>query len=304
VRHVRVRNDRIGGEAESEDSITIENSKYVVIDHVSASWARDEIINGYGNNDFVTISNSVFSYGLPRHDKCALLGSDPKNNQKFSFIGNVCAHSGDRNPDINFRPASCVEVINNVFYNAGSEFAEVWETYGGTPVSLVGNSFKAGPDTVSNAPGIIRQTIGSAGKASIYLSDNQFFGSFNHIDASVAAAQRNTPPCPLTISPQAASSAFDNILAQSGAWPRDPIDSVVIADVRNGTGRIVALPGAIPAIASGTPYPDRDKDGMDDRWEARNGAKVGVWDPWADGNKDGILNFDAFLDHLERQLLA
>ena len=147
VRHVRVRNDRIGGEKESEDSITIENSKHVIIDHVSASWARDEVINGYGNNDFVTISNSIFSYGIPKHDKCALLASDPKNVQKFSFIGNICAHSGDRNPDINFKPASCVEVVNNVFYNAGSEFAEIWETYGGTPVSLVGNSFKSGPDT-------------------------------------------------------------------------------------------------------------------------------------------------------------
>jgi pectate lyase len=303
VRHVRVRNDRIGGEKESEDSITIENSKYVIVDHVSGSWARDEVINGYGNNDFVTISNSIFAYGIPKHDKCALLASDPKNVQKFSFVGNICAHSGDRNPDINFKPASCVEVVNNIFYNAGSEFAEVWETYGGTPVALVGNSFKAGPDTVSQAPGVVRQTIGSKGMASIYLQDNQFFGSFNHIDASVAVAQKNTPPCPLTLTPASASAAYDSVLAKSGAWPRDAIDATVVTDVRNRTGNIVSLPGAIPAIAAGTPYPDSDNDGMDDRWEAGAGAKVGVADAWLDGNKDGTLNFDAFLDHLERNLL-
>ena len=303
VRHVRVRNDRIGGEKESEDSITIENSKYVIVDHVSASWARDEVINGYGNNDFITISNSIFSYGIPRHDKCALLGSDPKNAQKFSFTGNLCAHNGDRNPDINFRPASCVEIVNNVFYNAGSEFAEIWETYGGTPASLVGNSFKAGPDTVSHAPGIVRQMIGSKGMASIYLRDNQFFGSFNHIDAYVSVAQKNSPPCPLTLIPATASAAYSSVLATSGAWPRDAIDAEVIADVRNGTGRIMSQPGSIPVIAAGTPYPDRDNDGMDDRWETANGAKVGVFDAWLDANRDGVLNFDAFLDNLDQILL-
>ncbi len=303
VRHVRIRNDRIGGEKESEDSITIENSKYVVIDQVSASWARDEIINGYGNNDFITVSNSIFSYGIPKHDKCALLGSDPKNAQNFSFIGNICAHNGDRNPDINFKPSSCVEVVNNVFYNAVSEFAEVWETYGGTPVSIVGNSFKAGIDTTDGAVGIIRQTVESTGNSAIYLHDNQFFGAFTDIDASVAVARRNTPPCPLTVKPMAAGVAYSSVLAKSGARPRDAIDVEVVNDVINRTGQIVMLPGSIPAIFAGTPYPDADRDGMDDRWEVKNGAKVGAADSWLDGNRDGITNLDAFLDYLHKQLV-
>src|SRR3546814_4894169 len=53
-------------------------------DHVSASWARDELINGYGDNDWITISNSIFAEGIPRHDKCALLASDPKGPQHLS----------------------------------------------------------------------------------------------------------------------------------------------------------------------------------------------------------------------------
>lgn len=303
VRHVRIRNDRIGGERESEDSITIENSNHVIIDQVSASWARDEIINGYGNNDFITVSNSIFSYGIPRHDKCVLMASDPKFPQKFSFIGNVCAHNGDRNPDINFKPNSCVEVINNVFYNAQSEFAEIWETYGGTPVSIVGNSFKAGKDTSDSTVGIIRQTIGSTGTSAIFLNDNQFFGNFNYIDASVAVARRNSPICPLTIKPLSVGAAYSAVLSKSGAWPRDAIDDEVVRDVLNGTGQIVSLPGAIPAMLAGTPYPDSDLDGMDDRWETKNGAKVGVSDPWLDANRDGVTNFDAFLQYLHLLLL-
>lgn len=302
VRHIRVRNDLFGGDEGSEDSITIEKSKYVVIDHVSGSWARDEIINGYGNNDHITISNSIFAYGIPRHDKCALLGSDPDPDkpQKFSFIGNLCAHNGDRNPDINFPRDSCVEVVNNVFYNAGSEFAEVWESYGGTPVALVGNSFKAGPDTSKIAVGITRQTVGSRGVASIYMKDNQFFGNFEHVTSWAMMAGSDTPPCPLTLTAQSAAKAFDRVLGNAGAWPRDAIDRQVINDVRKGSGHIVKLPGAIPAIAAGTPYADIDEDGMDDGWEAKNGAKIGAFDAWADGDGDGVANLDAFLDHLDR----
>lgn len=174
VRHLRIRNDRIGEERGAEDSVTIENSSFVLIDQVSASWARDELINGYADNDHLTISNSVFAYALPRHDKCALLASDPRDAQHLSFIGNLCAHNGDRNPDINVPPGSCVEVIGNVFYNAQSEFAEVWESHGGSPVALAGNSFVAGPDTAKTAVGIVRQTVGSTGPASIYMNGNAF----------------------------------------------------------------------------------------------------------------------------------
>lgn len=303
VRHVRVRNDRIGGERESEDSITIENSSKVVIDHVSASWARDELINGYGDNDFITISNSIFAYGIPKHDKCALLGSDPKNVQNLSFIGNICAHNGDRNPDINFRPSSCIEILNNIFFDAQSEFAEIWESYGGTPVSLVGNIFKAGPNSSAHSVGIIRQTEGSAGPSRIFIDDNRFIGDFNHIDASVADVRQTGPLCPFTVKPVSAEKAFDTVLASAGAWPRDPIDLRVVGDVRNGTGKIVSKPGEIPPVSNGMPYTDSDADGMDDQWERNNGTKVGRFDPWGDANGDGVPNFEAFLDYLDRSLL-
>src|SRR3546814_12573615 len=72
--------------------------------------------------------------------------------QRFSFVKNLCAHNGDRNPDANFPPDSCVEIVNNVFYNAGSPFDEIWESAGGKPVNIINNYFRAGPNT-SGAPG-------------------------------------------------------------------------------------------------------------------------------------------------------
>ena len=304
VRHIRVRNDRIGDERGSEDSFTVEKSAFVIFDHVSASWARDELVNGYDDNDYITVSNSIFAWGIPRHDKCALLASHPADRQHFSFIGNICAHSGDRNPDVNFPPGSCIEVINNVLYNAKSEFAEVWETWGGTPVSLVGNSFVAGPDTMRGAVGIARQTIGSKGAASIYMADNAFIGRFLHVVPSAASHARAAPPCRLTVKPMKAAAGYEAVLKKSGAWPRDSLDRQVVEDVRARRGRIVQAPGTIPPIASAAPYRDNDGDGMDDRWEAANGIDPGKFDAWADSDQDGTSNMDAYLDHLDAVLVG
>lgn len=301
IRNIRVRNDRIGDERGSEDSFTIEGSTRVILDHVSASWARDELVNGFADNDWITVSNSIFAYGIPKHDKCALLGSDPPDAEHFSFIGNVCAHSGDRNPDINFPPGSCVEVVNNVFYNAQSEFAEIWETYGGTPVSLVGNVFKAGHDTKPTTVGVTRQTFGSAGASTIYMKDNAFDGDFVHVTQAAQAITQATAPCPLTVSPDPARSAYDTVLARAGTWPRDAIDREVVSDVRNRTGKIVKMPGVIPPFATAQYYPDADGDGMDDRWEKANRVNPSSLDPWDDANGDGVTNFDNFLQHLDQE---
>ncbi len=299
IRHVRVRLDRLSENRKSDDGITIENSRNVIVDHVSASWASDELINGYGDNDNITISNSIFSYGIPSHDKCALLASDPQDAQKLSFIGNICAHNGDRNPDINFPPESCAEVVNNVLYNAQSQFAEVWEGFGGSPVSIVGNTFIAGSDTRIVAQGIARNTIGSTGTAQIYIWDNDFHGDFDHISGTARSAQVERPPCPLTIDPLEAAEAYAGVLATAGAWPRDAIDTQVVSDIENRRGKIIRTPGSIVELPGGEPYPDSDRDGMDDRWEVSHGADPQVADTWEDTNADGISNFEEFLSYRE-----
>lgn len=304
IRHIRVRNDQVGSHRGSEDSFTIENSEQVILDHVSASWARDELVNGYGDNDWITISNSIFAEGIPRHDKCALLASDPKGPQHLSFIGNICAHNGDRNPDLNFPPGSCVEVVNNILYNGQSEFAEIWESFGGVPVSLVGNSFIAGMNTRPDTIGVARNVMGSKGVAKVYLADNRFDGDFVHLSPLLAEAEVTAPPCPATIAAAPAEQAYKNVLRDAGAFPRDRFDRRVVNQVRERKGHIVKQPGLIEEPVPGAPYADADGDGIDDGWEARNGADPHKADPWGDADGDGIANLDQFLDQLSRDRMA
>ncbi|WOK36505.1 pectate lyase [Sphingomonas sp. C3-2] len=304
VRHIRVRTDRRGTDRASNSAFIIENSSKVVLDHVSASWALDENVGGYATNTDVTISSSIFAEGIPRHDKCALLSSDPRGPQRLSFIRNLCAHNGDRNPDINFMPGSCVEVINNVLYNASVEFAEVWESYGGTPVSIVGNYFKAGPNTKAVAAAITRQTVESKGNAQVYVLDNQLDGLLSAQTPNVAPILVRNPTCPLASPVMPASAAYTQVLQSSGAFPRDSVDERIVGEVRTRTGAQRTDPGILPVLAAGRPYADADKDGMSDSWEVANGLNPAQNDAWGDKDGNGWSNLDDFLNYAHAQVLA
>ncbi len=302
IRYIRVRPDRRGDQREANSAIVIEQSRRVILDHVSTSWSLDENMGNQGQNDEITISNSIFAEGIPRHDKCALLGSDAIGPQHVSFIRNLCAHNGDRNPDINFPPKSCIEVVNNVLYDGVVEFAEIWESSGGTPVSIVGNYFKAGPSTKRDyAHGLVQQSVGSTGHARLYASGNVFDGVIPE-NEGVAAIKVPSPPCPLTITPTSAETAYRTVLDQSGAFPRDEVDRRIVSEVRARTGHIVSTFGTLPTIAAGQPYPDRDGDGMSDDWEIAHGLNPDVFDAWGDRDGDGWTNLDEFLDSLSKSL--
>ena len=304
IRHVRSRPNLLGDFRPSNDAITIENSHNVIIDHVSGSWARDENVSGYRQNDNVTISWSIFADGLTPHDKCALLGSDPTGPQKFSFIGNLCANTGDRNPDLNFTPLSCVEIINNVFYNAGSQFVEIWESYGGTSANIVGNWFRAGPNTSSSAIGIDRRQTGSKGTARVWLWDNQFDGQFVQEASSLAQIISPHPVCPLSTPPKSSAHAYATVLQNAGAFPRDSFDRRIIVEVQTRTGSFKEVAGPMPLLAGGEAYPDQDADGMSDAWETEFGTNIDVADSWADANGDGLSNLEAFLDYAHGRKMA
>ncbi|HEY1145901.1 MAG TPA: pectate lyase [Allosphingosinicella sp.] len=304
IRHIRVRTDLAGAQRGSNDAFTIDNSRNVILDHVSGSWALDENVNSSTQADDITISWSIFAEGIIRHDKCALLGSDPTGPQQLSFIKNLCADNGDRNPDMNFTPGSCVEVINNVFYNGQHQFAEVWETYGGSPVNIVGNYFKAGPNTASGTPAIDRQVIGSTGRARIYLEGNRLDGDLVDQSPPVAVAVVPLPVCELPDSILDASGAYTQVLDHAGAFPRDAVDRRIVSEVRERGGSLKRRPGVLPSIAGGTPYPDADHDGMSDTWERENGLDPAVNDAWADKDGNGWANLEEFLDYAHRRLLA
>jgi hypothetical protein len=296
------------------DALTIESSKRVYVDHVSGSWATDENFNSHANATDLTIAHSLFGEGLNKHSKCALLGSDPRIPQNITFRKNACVSHRDRNPDDNHYGGSCIDIINNVFFNARSEWGEIFSQYpGGTPISYVGNFFKAGPSTEDTTYAMNWNDTASVAGPHIYQVDNQIWSPKNKnvvlIAPDTVQYLVTKPPCPLSVSTiEPARDAYDDVRRTAGAFPRDSFDRGLMQDMgaieEHGKGKQVRKPGDLPTIDNGKAYVDDDNDGMADSMEAAVGAKPGLSDPWEDSDGDGWANFDQFMAQLEKDRLA
>jgi pectate lyase len=313
IRHVRLR-PQLPNWVKNVDALTVESSQRVYVDHVSGSWATDENFNSHANTTDLTVSHSLFGEGLNKHSKCALLGSDPRIPQKITFWKNACVSNRDRNPDDNHYGGSCIDIVNNVFFNARSEWGEVFSQYpGGTPISFVGNFFKAGPSTEDTTYAINWNDTATVAGPQIYQVDNQIWSPK---DKNVVLIAPDTeqylvakPPCPLSVSTiEPARDAYDNVRRTAGAFPRDAFDRGLMRDMgaidEHGKGQMIRAPRDLPSIEGGTAYADKDGDGMADAMEAAIGAKPGVSDAWEDSDGDGWANFDQFMAQLEKDRLV
>jgi hypothetical protein len=313
IRHIRLR-PRFAETVPNVDALTVEGSGRVYVDHVSGSWATDENFNAYSQTTELTVAYSVFGEGLRKHSKCTLLGADPTGPQSISFWRNVCVSNNDRNPDNNHYAGSCVDIVDNVFYNAGSEWGEIFtQQPGGTPISFVGNTFKAGPSTIMHTYAINWNDTASIAPPKIFADVNAVWAPGSKTVTLVAPDTVShiiaAPPCPLSVtSLRDPSAAYREVLARAGAFPRDAVDTRLTTEVgplgSAGGGSIKAQPGTLPPLAAGRAYVDADGDGMADSAEARFGAVAGRADAWADGDSNGWSNFDDFMEWLSRERIA
>ena len=106
------------------------------------------------------------------------------------------------------------------------------------------------------------------------------------------------------VTTQSAAEAMELVLAGAGATApgRDPVDSRIVREVRNRSGRIIDSPddvGGYPTLKSAEPPPDSDHDGMPDSWERERGLDPN--DP-ADGpldaDGDGYTTVEGYLHSL------
>ena len=140
-----------------------------MLDRLSLMFASDQNFSvhaEFGSSRDITLQRSIVAYGLHQanhpkghHSKGALICSQirqaPENGDRCGFVtlwGNLFAHNNDRNPDLK-SSSMPMQVVNNVFYNARSQYGEFYDLYGSMAVDYVGNVVLHGPNTVrSPAP--------------------------------------------------------------------------------------------------------------------------------------------------------
>ncbi len=287
IRYIRVRFDGKG----DEDAFGKRYQNNVMIDHVSASWSRDEVMSIY-HGENVTIQWSLISEACPNegtdsHRFAAIWGNDYS-----TYHHNLIAHNESRNP----RWASGGghnDYRNNVLYNwgyrssYGGEHQQVGNAnFTGTWVNMIANYYKPGPGTSDDDTLVEPGSRSADDKGSFYVADNIVIGSDSVTSDNWKGVKGNeyikldAAWDAMPINQQDADAAYQAVLADVGASvpKRDAIDERIVAEVRDGTATIgnngfLSCPGdtVLPQL-NGTEAPaDSDHDGMPDSWELANG---------------------------------
>lgn len=322
IRHIR---SRLGDESGVEaDAVSITRGRRIILDHISASWSIDETLSVGSRYDppergiyDVTIQWSLIAESLNasghakgEHGYGSLVRGG--HGARMTFHHNLWAAHRARMPRPgNYNPPSVdpegprIEFRSNVFYDwSGGHAGYNADTESLSAYAFIGNTYIPGPDSAGRW----------AFEESNPLARAWFDG--NAMDGTVPAdpwslvRDSDRPGYRLTARPdwaeaadETASEAEIRVLARVGAGPvRDPVDARIIEGVRNRTGRIIdsqTQVGGWPQLEAGSPWVDRDGDGMPDDWERAQGLDPAApADGNADRDGDGFTNLEDWLNSL------
>ena len=307
-------------EGSSSDAIAVEHSRDVIIDHCSASWSTDEILNTNNLNSDITIQWCLFAESLNNsvqereHGYAATLGG-----VRSSFHHNLLAHNKGRNPSIgggDRNRRSELDISNNVVYNWVSRVCD------GKPhaVNFVANYYKPGPATPTSRKKVVAE-IQSSEK---YGFSSQWHIADNHVEGFPALTEDNwngavrfRAGCSMeknraytcfenaSYNTRDAKKAYLEVLEHVGVSvpKRDTVDRRIIEDVRRGRASVkngiidkVEQVGGWPELLTYDIPVDTDKDGMPDSWEIREGLDI------KDPSDHGQVKAGQVYDNLERYL--
>ncbi len=365
IRHMRFRRGEtyVG---RRDDAIGGNPVGNIMIDHVSASWGLDENMSMYRHmyNDStgkaeekrgtvnITIQNSIFSEALDtwNHAFGSTLGGE-----NCTFMRNLWANNAARNPSIGWN--GLFNFYNNVVYNwvhRSIDGGDYQATY-----NIVNNYFKPGPATPLDQPVSYRILKPESGRSKLpyvvfgraHVKGNVVEGNAkvtaNNWDGGVQlenkkgdamtfseaqpyfAAMSVKEAFPHANFPvMTAQETYGFVLDHAGATlpKRDPVDTRVIGDVKNGKPvkllSNVKLPekdfehrrlskdsykiGIITDISQvggypvykGTPYKDSDNDGIPDAVEKEMGLNPNDPSDSAKITASGYANIELYLNKL------
>jgi hypothetical protein len=321
VQHIAVRvgDASDGPDFKVRDSLKIvgdDTIRNIVIDHCSFSWGIDENVEVYGEWDDVTISNSIISEGL--HDShhpngphgLGVLINARLSNSSASMIGNLIAHSWGRNPRSN---APEFVLVNNVVYNAGEAETMLFNDHGLISKStVVGNVYLKGPsspdfvkpvrligDTPYGTEILLGTKVFLADNFSIHASDDPW----SVVDNRTSFTRALLEALAILAWPDAfdalpSEEVLDHVLAHAGMRPaqRNNVDARIVADVRNGTGRIINC-----VADDGSARCDKNAGGWPSIPENRRTLTIPS-DPHVDDDGDGYTRIEEWLHALAAEV--
>jgi hypothetical protein len=313
------------------DAITVIGSDRVIMDHLSASWSVDEVVD-INSSENITLQNSIIANSLNdslhpegAHSK-GILATGNTTRQKlengkggYTFYRNLIAHHDNRSPMVDGNPPAWMgaEFVNNVVYDWGKRSGH--NNIPNVMMNYINNYLVAGPSLkptdADNIKTAMRRISGS-GDFFIYYTgtfmdvdqdsdhDGQLIGdlAFKAFKDNERLSERL--PFPTTNNIDSAEAAYQKVLKNAGAsLNRDSSDRKVVDDVKKRSGGLINsqnVDGGLVTLSTGTKPVDSDQDGMADDWEQQNGL-----DPndatdrnGTDLSSVGYTNLEVYLDSI------
>ncbi|WP_462317791.1 pectate lyase [Marinilabilia sp.] len=220
----------------------------VVFDRCSFAFGLDENLGLLSAGPGITISNSIIGYGLHKLEhSCGML---MLGAESVSLINNIFAFNHDRNPNIS-GGSTRVEVINNLIYNSASHAVYIGKRGRNNrtlDMLLEENLYITGPDNMnryllsvhSNAP----DTLNVFWNGNLTLHEGRVMDTwknqlFDKANSFKPVLQRPFESSVLEMTQ--AADLLDYLAEKAGAKPgnRDPIDSLIISNIKNISGQII-----------------------------------------------------------------
>jgi len=326
IRHMRFRvGSHPNGTFISGAPFSLENGGNFIIDHCSFSWSAEEALGMYNvlnqTVQWCMFTEGLFAAGHPKGSR----GYGPViGGVNTSFHHNLIAHTVRRSPRFGCSDPNdnhqFIDFVNNVNYNWGRANAcyggeNERNRWGSSRINIMNNYYKPGPAYDGSRRSWLTAASWSSlvGTDSLYftryhLSGNYIEGSANanininnnnglDISAYVSAVTAYTvqmrhltssvpfiPNEPIIM--ESAHDAYNSVLRNVGAFPRDTVDRRIIREVKEGVAThngsfnnwqltgIIDNPsqvGGFPSYNTYNQIVDNDNDGMDDFWEIQHG---------------------------------
>jgi hypothetical protein len=291
------------------DNVSLNETHHLVFDHCDFSGGSDEAFDITFSHDFTVQWSTVTNSGPDGQVYGQLIAYPPTSN--ITMHHNFSAHHKNRcGPHMHWGPegtapaeGAAFDYRNNVIYDCAFEKGlDISSPMTGfLAFNVVGNYAKAGPNTPAEGNTAF-MGIGSTGR--VYEHDNVYepelpiFTIYSEPELPTAAFDYPE------VTTQPAAEAYELVLAQVGAWPRDAMNQRTLAEAETGTGMLSNV--SDPLIESGPEPPaDADLDGIADDWESSHGLDpADATDNIADRDGDGYTNIEEYINELAGLLIG
>lgn len=318
-RYIRI---RPGSNSDETDvGLSFYDAHDIIVDHVSIEFAPWNDIDGVSDDwQNKPLKNITVQYSIIADPTGQQFGAHTESlDGTWSWFYNIFANSHNRNPLAKINTV----FINNVLYNYQAGYTT--HTSGHFKHDIINNYFIFGPATTSDNTWFQideNQTMYYDGNLKDSLTDGILNGGittpywYHDTMGKILTAPWSSVANEVPI--YSTQDAYHVVLSSAGTLPRDPVDSLVISQIKTlgkgtvGTGVGTAGPGGklyvsqaetgLPnngfgTIVSGEPAVDREEDGMPDYWETSVGLDPTQDDAMAKA-ADGYTNIEHYLHWL------